>query len=177
MTDPSSTIALLKQAKDALPVVQSLWAKVRDANERDGALRVISFMEGKRIFALTSFEVPYGCYRSAENIMAKIEGERDRLPNEAFRTVLLELIKVCNRFKTSLERMGLCESKQYEGQLTEEECKTFRKALENFRYMMGVQVAVIGQTWNVAVPETLIPYEMMRSLFPQLKTRPSTFDD
>lgn len=171
MTEPLTTITLLKQIKDNLPLIQSGWAKVTESNERHAGERLILFMEGKRIFDFGAFEMPYACYKSAENIMAEVEKERAKLPNDAFRTALLELIKVCNRFKSSLDVMNLSERKQYDGQLEEREREGFLKALQLFRYEMGAEIAAMAEAWHIAVPNKLIPDDLMRSLFPQLKTR------
>jgi len=171
MPEPITTLTILKQLKDNLPLIRSGWAKVTESDERDAGTRLILFMEGKRIFDYGSFEIPYACYKSSENIMAEVEKERAKLPNDAFKKLLLELIKVCNRFKTSLDMMNLSEKKEYEGQLQEAERASFRQALVMFRYEIGVQVAVMGEAWHVEVPMKLIPEDMMCSLFPGLKTR------
>jgi len=164
---------ILKNLKDTLPALKTAWAKVTEADERDSGSRLILFMEGKRIFDWGSFEVPYGCYKSAENIMAEIEKERARLPKDGFRGLLFDLIRVCNRFKTALDKMGLSENKQWEGQLSERERDAFREALIRFKYEIGVQVAVIGETWNIEVPMKLVPEDLMLSLFPALRLRDS----
>jgi len=171
MPEPITTLTILKQLGDALPLIRSGWARVVESDERDAGLRLILFMEGKRIFQPGSFEVPYACYMSSENIMAEVEKERAKLPKDAFKRLLLDLINVCNRFKTSLDKMNLSENKQWDGQLEETERARFLQALELFRYEIGVQVAVIGEVWNVEVPIKLIPEDMMRSLFPGLKAR------
>jgi len=171
MPEPITTVAILKQLKDAVPLIKSGWAKVIESGEREAGSRLILFMEGKRIFDYGSFEVPYACYKSSENIMAEVEKERAKLPNDAFKKRLLDLIDVCNRFKTSLDKMNLSENKQWEGQLQETERAKFRDALLRFRYEMGVQVAAIGEVWHLEVPMKFIPEDMMRSLFPGLKTR------
>lgn len=171
MTEPLTTITLLKQIKDNLPLIQSGWGKVTESDERDAGERLILFMEGKRIFDFGSFEMPYACYKSSEMIMAEVEKERAKLPNDAFKRVLLDLIKICNRFKTSLDMMNLSERKQYDGQLEESERAGFLKALQLFRYEIGAHIAAMAEAWHLTVPNKLIPEELMRSLFPQLKTR------
>jgi hypothetical protein len=171
MPEPITTIAILKQLKDALPLMKAGWAKVTESEERDAGLRLILFMEGKRIFDPDSFEIPYGCYKSVENIMSEAEKERGRLPNDAFNRLLFDFIKVCNSFKTILDKMNLSENKQWDGQLQKTELIEFRDALVQFRYQVGVQIAVIGEVWHVEVPVKLIPRDLMRSLFPGLKTR------
>ena len=128
-------------------------------------------MEGKRIFDFGSFEMPYACYKSAEIIMAQVEEERAKLPNDAFKRVLLDLINICNQFKTSLDIMNLSESKQYDGQLDESERAGFLKALQKFRYDIGAHIAAMAEAWQLIVPNKLIPEDLMRSLFPQLRTR------
>lgn len=162
---------IIRQAKDAVPLAIKTWKKATDTREREAGLRLILFMEGKRIFDPNAFEVPYACYKSVENITSKVEEERSNLTKDPFRSSLLELIKIGNRFKTSLDKMNLSENKQWEGQLEEPERLAFREALLRFQFEMGVQVAAMSEVWRVEVPSSLIPQGFMGSLFPGLRTR------
>jgi hypothetical protein len=67
--------------------------------------------------------------------------------------------------------MNLSERKQYDGQLEESERAGFLKALQLFRYEIGAHIAAMAEAWQLIVPNKLIPAHLMRSLFPQLKTR------
>ncbi len=102
-----TTLSFLSYAKEALPDIEKAWARVTKQDERDAALRLVVYMETKRIFDRTAIEMPYACYRSVEEIMKVLQDERADLPRDEFLDASYQLVKICNDFKTQLDDMGV----------------------------------------------------------------------